>query len=103
MFANYPVLALNHEVAASEPSFSVLQALELGCGQNRFDVVSIDIARRSTGWVVTQDAVKLQREMRFHRSLLFYRLKSQPWGNWYSPLEVFKYGLAQCRLYYHIN
>lgn len=103
MFANYPILDLNHEVAALEPSFFVLQTMKLGCGWYRLDVVPIDVATRPTSWVVSQDAMQQPRWMSFQRSLLYYKQKSQPWGNWYPPLGVFTYGLAQCRLYYNTN
>lgn len=77
--------------------------MELGCAWHRFDVDPLDVAQRPMSWVVSQDVKKQPRGMSFHRSLLCYRLQSQPWGNWCSPLGTFKYGLVQCRLYYNTN
>ena len=103
MFANYPILDLNHKVAALELIFFILQTMKLGCGWYRFDVVPIDVARRPTNWLVSQDAMQQPSGMSFHRPLLYYKLKSQPWGNWYPPLGMFKFGIAQCRLCYNTN
>lgn len=103
MFANYPILDLNHEVAALELSFFVLQTMKLGCGQYRFDVGRLAMSTGTTSWVVSQDAMQQLSGISFHRSLVYYKLKSQPCGNWYPPLGMFKYGFAQCRLYYNTN
>lgn len=55
MFANYPILDLNHEVAALELSFFILQTMKLSCGQYRFDVVPIDIEGGSRVGFASQD------------------------------------------------